>query len=117
MFGLNEKCRYYFCQRQVNMSNGINGLYKIIKNEMYLSPISGDIFIFFSRNKRNVKLLKWDTDGFLLYHKRLEKGSFEMPDFDASKGSYILPWKTFSLIMQGVSLQTVKYRKRLHIEV
>ncbi len=41
--------------------------------------MTGDVFVFFSRNRQSVKLLRWDTDGFLLYQKRLEKGSFEQP--------------------------------------
>lgn len=44
-----------------------------------LSPVSGDIFLFFGKNRQSVKILRWDGDGFLLYYKRLEGGSFELP--------------------------------------
>ncbi len=47
-----------------------------------LSPISGDIFLFFGKNRQSVKILRWDGDGFLLYYKRLEGGSFELPTFN-----------------------------------
>ena len=30
------------------------------------------LFVFFSKNRQSVKLLRWDTDGFVLYQKRLE---------------------------------------------
>ena len=50
--------------------------------------------------------------GFLLYQKRLERGSFEMPRKNADTGYYELSWETFSFIMSGVSLESVQFRKR-----
>lgn len=67
------------CQHPVRMNKGIDALFNLIKAESPLSPMNGDIYIFFGQNRQNVKILKWDTDGFLLYHKRLERGSFELP--------------------------------------
>ena len=115
MFGLSENSKYYLYTGVVDMRNGINGLYKLVKSEMSLVPISGDVFIFISKNRSNVKLLKWDGDGFLLYNKRLEKGTFEKPQFNKDTNSYTLSWNTFSMIMRGVSLESVRYRKRLKI--
>lgn len=82
MFGLNESTQFYVCQRYVRMNLGINGLYQIVRTEMKLPPLGGAVFIFFSKNRQQVKLLKWDGDGFLLYQKRLERGTFELPFFD-----------------------------------
>ena len=64
MFGLNENTQYYVCQRYVRMNQGINGLYQIVRTEMELPPLGGAVFIFFSKNRQQVKLLKWDGDGF-----------------------------------------------------
>ena len=102
MFGLSESTVYYMCQHPVDMRNGINGLYKLVRSEMKMSPLTGSVFIFYGKNHQSVKLLRWDTDGFVLYQKRLEKGTFEIPKFDEATGGYRMPWKTFSLIMQGV---------------
>ena len=51
-----------------------------------LAPISGDIFLFFGKNRQSVKILRWDGDGFLLYYKRLEGGSFELLDICPHSG-------------------------------
>ena len=53
MFGLNDGMRYYVCQRYVRMNLGINGLYKLVSQEMDLPPLSGAVFIFFSKNRQH----------------------------------------------------------------
>ena len=75
MFGLEDSRRYYVCQRYVRMNMGINGLSKIVGNELKQPLLGGDVFIFFGKSRQMVKLLCWDGDGFLLYQKRLEKGT------------------------------------------
>ena len=105
------------CQHPVDMRKGINGLYKLVRSEMKMSPLTGSVFIFYGKNHQSVKLLRWDTDGFILYHKRLERGTFETPSINGSTGRAEMPWRTFSLIMQGISTNSVKYRKRMYIDV
>lgn len=112
MFALESRHRYFMCLHPVNMRKGIDSLFSLIQSESPLSPMSGDVFVFFSKNRQSVKLLRWDTDGFVLYQKRLERGSFEMPRLNTATGYHELPWETFSLIMSGVSLDSVRFRKR-----
>ena len=115
MFGLEDSRRYYVCQHYVRMNMGINGLSKIVSNELKQPVLSGDVFIFFGKRRQMVKLLCWDGDGFLLYQKRLEKGTFELPLFKAGQKAVEMPYRTLSAIMRGVSLRSVRYRDRLRI--
>ena len=117
MFGLNESTQYYVCQRYVRMNMGINGLYQLVRTEMELPPLGGAVFIFFSKNRQQVKLLKWDGDGFLLYQKRLERGTFELPFFDPKNKQCKMPYKTLSAIMSGICLKSMRYRKRLNLQM
>jgi transposase len=98
------------------MNMGINGLSKIVSNELNRPLLNGDVFIFFGKNRQIVKLLCWDGDGFLLYQKRLEKGTFELPRFRPDQKAAEMPYRTLSAIMRGVSLRSVRYRKRLRID-
>jgi transposase len=115
MFGLEDSRRYYVCQRYVRMNMGINGLSRMVSNELKQPVLSGDVFIFFGKSRQMVKLLCWDGDGFLLYQKRLEKGTFELPLFKAGQKALEMPYRTLSAIMRGVSLKSVRYRSRLRI--
>ena len=78
-------------------------------------PFRGDVFVFFSRKRDMVKILGWDTDGFILYQKRLEEGTFEVPRFNPDRVLWAL-MKTFLLIMQGVSARSAKCRKRFRLK-
>ena len=79
MFGLNDGMRYYVCQRYVRMNLGINGLTSWCRRRWTCPPLSGAVFIFFSKNRQQVKLLRWDTDGFTLYQKRRKEGPSRYP--------------------------------------
>ena len=115
MFGLEASRRYYVCQRYVCMNLGINGLSKLVTRELGRPLLDGDVFIFFGKTRQMVKLLCWDGDGFLLYHKRLERGTFELPRFRPCEKTAVMPYRTLSAIMEGVSLRSVRYRSRLRI--
>ena len=116
MYSLNTGNKYYLYQGYVRMNLGIDGLYRLIRSEMReLSPISGDTFIFFGKRRQGVKILRWDGDGFLLYYKRLERGSFELPTFNPNTGNFEISYNTLSFILNGVSLKSVRLRKRFRI--
>jgi len=62
MYSLTSANRYYLYQGFVRMNLGIDGLFKIIRSQMKeLSPISGDIFLFFGKNRQSVKILRWQV--------------------------------------------------------
>ncbi|MGL5958781.1 MAG: IS66 family insertion sequence element accessory protein TnpB [Phocaeicola sp.] len=113
MYALTSSNKYYLYQGFIRMNLGMNGLYKLVRSQMSdLSPISGDSFIFFGKKRQSVKILKWDGDGFLLYYKKLEAGSFELPSLNPHTGNYELSYTTLSFILNGVSLKSVRLRKR-----
>jgi transposase len=61
------------------MRKSFDGLSGIVQHELKKDPLSTVVFIFLNRRHNQGKLLLWEGDGFSLYHKRLEKGTYEMP--------------------------------------
>ena len=112
MFALTKSMSYYLCPGSVDMRKGIYSLYQIVKSEMKRNPLSDEVFIFLGKNRRCIKILHWEKDGFLLYHKKLEKGTFEQPLKCTFKGGYSIEWRTFILMMEGVSIGSARFRKR-----
>jgi hypothetical protein len=59
-----------------------------------------------------IKLLQWDRSGFVIYTKRLEQGTFERPGSSDDQHSTLLKWDELVLILEGISLKSVRRRKR-----
>jgi len=112
MFNLDENSRYFLCTMSVNGNMGINGLITAIRSHTPLSPTSGDVFVFFSKNRKTVKILKWDKEGFLLYQKRLEGGTFQMPIYSTTQTCVEMPWDTFYFILRGITFDKFRLYTR-----
>lgn len=68
--------RLFLYQHPMNMKKSFEGLSKIIE-ELYPGELfSGAFFIFLNRRKDHMKVLFWDGDGFVIFFKRLEQGTF-----------------------------------------
>ncbi|MFR9598770.1 MAG: IS66 family insertion sequence element accessory protein TnpB [Rikenellaceae bacterium] len=79
IFDLGIEVRYFCFSGGVDMRKGIRSLYGIIKSESSYSALSGDAFVFIGTTRKSVKILRWQREGFILYHKRLEIGLFNLP--------------------------------------
>jgi transposase len=95
-----------------DMRKGFDSLCGIVSSQMALDALSGAIFIFINKKRNQVKLLLWEGDGLSLYYKRLEKGTYERPEYSETNTSTILTYQQLQFILQGVALQKIQYRKR-----
>lgn len=84
MFALTKTMSYYLCPGAVDMRKGIYSLYQLVKSQLKRDPLSGEVFIFLGKTRHSIKILLWDKDGFLLYHKKLEKGCYQRPLYSIS---------------------------------
>lgn len=96
------------------MRKGAYSLSGLVRNDMNLDVLTGDVFIFISRRGNKIKLLQWDRDGFALYEKGLEKGNFEKPSTN-STGHFSISPQQLQLILQGIVLKSIRYKKRYAI--
>ena len=94
------------------MRKGFDGLSGLVRDGLAKDPLSGDVFIFFNKRRTQVKLLLWERDGFSIYHKRLERGTYELPSLTNSSTSVELRSDELMLILQGISLKSVRRLKR-----
>ncbi|MFO0487888.1 MAG: IS66 family insertion sequence element accessory protein TnpB [Cyclobacteriaceae bacterium] len=110
MLSLPPSCRYFLYCHQTDMRKGFDGLSGLVREGLMKDPLSGDVFIFFNKRRSHVKLLLWERDGFSVYHKRLEGGRYESPTTHSELRSDEL-----MLILQGISLKSVRRLKRFDI--
>jgi transposase len=72
----------FFFQNPIDMRKGIEGLCFLIEQNYSGELMSGAYFVFLNRSKVRMKVLYWDCDGFAIWWKRLEKGSFHLFGID-----------------------------------
>ena len=116
MLTLSSKQKYFLFYGKADFRKGFNGLSGIVCNLMKLDPASGDIYVFINDRRNQIKLLLFEPDGFSIYHKKLAKGTFEMPRYDAATGSASISEEQLSLILKGIALESVRKRKRYYFE-
>ena len=112
MLQTNHATRYLLYHKWADMRKSFDGLCGLVTNELNMTIKLGDVFIFFNKRQTHIKLLQWEGDGFSLYYKRLESGTFEMPGCMREGTHSVISSKQLLLILQGISLKKAHYRKR-----
>jgi transposase len=112
MIALTDQRSYHLYRKETDMRKGFNLLCGIVVNELGRQVTSGDAFIFINKPRTHLKLLVYEQGGFTIFYRRLEKGAFEVPAFDLDAKSMQISSNQLNFILQGVSLQSIKYRKR-----
>jgi transposase len=112
MFALTSSLNYYLYNSPTDMRMSFNGLCGIVQSRMRRSPISGEVFVFINKRRDHMKLLHWEYGGFILYYKRLESGTFELPVQNRHEPTSELFWPQLMMMVEGICLQGVRTRKR-----
>lgn len=92
------------------MRKGFNGLSGLVRNHIQHELLSGDVFIFLNKRRDRIKLLVWDRNGFVVWYKVLEQGTFELPA--AENNTLEMSWSDIQLLLEGIEIKSVKRRKR-----
>ena len=109
MLNLTEELAVYVYTEPTDMRRGFYRLAGMVAEEIKQDPLSGTIYVFFSRRKDRVKLLYWDGDGYALWYKHLEASTFRIDD---SSGYEVITGVDLKLLLQGMSLSRIKIRKK-----
>ena len=81
------------------MRKSFDGLSGFINNNLVRNPFHGDVFIFINKRRDKIKLLHWQGVSFTLYYKRLEIGTFELPQYDTTIKSIGLSYTQMVMIV------------------
>lgn len=105
MLTISAGARLFLCQIPMNMHKSFEGLSSVTQQMFPGELLSGAFFIFLSRKKDHMKVLYWDGDGFVIFYKRLEKGSFSTKNEASS-----LPRRDFIMLMEGITPKRLQKR-------
>jgi transposase len=112
MFNLSSTNKFHLYNQPTDMRKSFDGLSGVIQNCLESNPCNGDVFIFINKRRDKIKILHWQGISFTLYYKRLEKGTFELPEYDRSIGSITINYTQLAMIVDGLSIKNIQKRKR-----
>lgn len=104
--------RIWLCTAAADMRKGFDSLAALVREGLQLDPLSGHLFLFVGRSRDRLKLLYWDSDGFALWYKRLEEGTFRLPPAQGSGASVELKASELAMLLAGIDLTSIRRRKR-----
>ncbi len=112
MMHLPASVRVYLCASACDMRRSFDGLHALVTQAMELDAFAGHLFVFANRRRDRIKILYWDRDGFAVWAKRLEEGTYAMPLEDAAEKRREITAAELGAILSGIDLSDAKRRKR-----
>jgi len=104
MFNSNRVTEVYLALGATDLRKSIDGLAVIVQEKFKLDPFSRNLYVFCNRKRDKVKILEWDTSGFWLHYKRLEKDRFKWPE--NISGTHIsIDERSFRWLLDGLTIR------------
>ena len=115
MDGVNSsyKPRIYLCLTPTDMRCGFDTLAQRVSESLGCDALGGDLFLFISRGRDRIKILYWDHDGYALWYKRLEAGTFRVPKVATGlKAGVELRASELAMLLEGIDLRSLRRSRR-----
>jgi transposase len=100
----------FLCMNPVDMRKSFDGLFGIVREEFQQDPLNGHLFLFVNKRRDRMKAIFWDDDGFVIWYKRLEVGTWQLPG--SSDTTLELEAHELAMILRGIDLKSARRRSR-----
>jgi len=114
MIHLPSAVRVYLATTPCDMRRSFDGLHALVSAVMQLDAFAGHLFVFANKRRDRVKILYWDRDGFAVWAKRLEEGTYAMPFSESGELRKEITAPELGALLSGIDLSQAKRRKRYH---
>jgi transposase len=110
VIGLPATVRVFVAVAPADLRKGYDGLAQLARESIREDPLSGHLFVFANRRRDRIKMIYWDRDGFAIWMKRLEKGTYRWPSPTAER----VEWTAAELaaVLGGIDLKATRKRPR-----
>ncbi len=107
----------YVSLEPVNLRLSFDRLAGLVTERMGRSARSAALFVFFNRRRTMVKALYFDGSGLCIFHKRLDKGRFALPEPTEADGEdpvVELNERELDELLEGLQAAKEKTKKTFH---
>ncbi len=101
MIGLLRGVSAYAYEEPCDMRKSFDTLAALVRDSMKRDLMTGDLFLFVSRDRRRAKILYFDGTGVCLFSKRLEQGKFATPWRGPMSKNLTLTLAELALFVEG----------------
>ena len=112
MFTLSSSNSFHLYSKPTDMRKSFDSLSGLVRNGLEKDPCNGSVYIFINKRRDKIKLLHWQGISFMLYYKRLEQGTFELPEYDPKVGCIVLNYTQIVMLVDGLTIKNIHRRKR-----
>lgn len=109
MLTLSSTMRIFLCVTPVDMRRSFDTLAGLVQDVFGQDTFSGNLFVFRNREETKMKILFWDRDGYVIWYKRLEQGTFRLP---AAAASCEVDTTEFMMLLNGVDARVISKQHR-----
>ena len=102
----------YLCTAPTDMRKGFDTLAALVSEHLGRDPLSGDLFLFLSRGRDRIKALLWEADGFTIWYRRLEAGTYRLPAYPPGQTSVTLKASELAMLLEGIDLKSLRRSPR-----
>jgi transposase len=103
----------YLATERLDLRRSFDGLAGVVRDVLREDPLSGALFVFFNKTADRVKILWWDRSGYCLLYKRLERGTFRMPQqIEPGAKRVTIEAVEMAKLLEGIALPAAKQRAR-----
>ena len=114
MLSLPPTIRIWLSAQPADLRKSFDTLAALVRDGLRGDPLSGDIFVFRNKAADRIKLLVWEEDGYAIWYKRLEIGTFRFPAAGDDSPQIEIRAADLIMLLAGVDLSSVKRSKRYH---
>jgi transposase len=107
--------RVFLCLTPTKMSYSFDSLMSQAEKIFTQNPLSGHLFLFLNRDRDRIKILFWDQDGFCIWYKRLEAGTFQLPSVTENEQGIELDERQLYRLLSGLDLRSGRRRRRYRV--
>jgi transposase len=112
MLSIPGQVKIFLAVEPADMRQGFDRLAARVSQTLQADPLSGHLFVFRNRRADRLKLLYWDGDGYAVWYKRLESGTFRFPAAVAGQARLTISAADWAMLLDGVDLASVRRGKR-----
>jgi transposase len=104
--------RVYLCLSPCDMRRSFDGLHALVRDHLQLDPFAGHLYLFANKRRDRLKILYWDRDGFAIWAKRLEAGTYAIPCGEPDSRRLEIRVEELGALLSGIDLSNATRRKR-----